>query len=479
VNQGIELARKIDFRYGLARLLLNKSYSLANLKEMNERNTVLEELLRLAETTPGLEPMRQNALINLAALSNELRRYKQGAEYAARAEAASDRKADPNGYAFALMNRGSAWVNLGRVDEGLALIDSAIHVAEQVGDQRELADLIEQQVNALEAAGRLQPALHALRRWVSLSNEVTSAQREQIVAGLQEKMASKQRLQEIERLRLDNAARDAQLQLRAWRERAWAGGAAAVLLLAFGIWQKLARTRAVNSSLRTDVARLSSESQHDVLTGGYNRRYGEALLQQLRDDASLGPADPRTKVSLVLLDVDHFKRVNDTYGHAAGDAVLIEMTARLKAVLRDGDAVVRWGGEEFLLILPDADASVLQAIAKRALDAIGSLPFDLPQGAQLPVRASAGGVVWPSGGGTPWTGQLALADAALYRAKAQGRNRAVFAIADADVPDADLGELDDLLADGRVRLRSVEGMVPPTTAAPAPGAGAASSHSSA
>lgn len=463
-DEGIALAREIGFGFGLVRLLVNHSYTLASQKENTERKRVLEEVLPLTEATRGLQRIRLNTLINLAALSNDLHDYKKAVAYAERAEQVSDRKVDPNSYAFTLVNRGVAWVHLGRVDEGLALVKTSIDIAEQTGDKRELADLVEQQVDAFETAGRPQAALQALRRWVVMNNELTTSQREAAITQLQERFVAQQRVREIDNLKLDNARREAELQLRAWRERAWAAAAVVVALLAFFIWHRLTRSRRINKGLRQDVARLSDESHHDPMTGAFNRRYGEALLQRLHNDNAGLPAGLRRTVSFLLLDVDHFKRVNDTHGHAAGDAVLIQMTQRLQAMLRDGDAVVRWGGEEFLLVLPGTDDSGLQVVADRALMAIGQMPIELSAGKPLAIRASAGGVAWRAGGDVPWADRLALADAALYQAKAEGRNRAVCALADEAFTEAELQQLPGLVAHGRLQLHTVPGVSQPEPA---------------
>jgi diguanylate cyclase (GGDEF)-like protein len=454
-REGIALARKIGFGYMLARLLINESYALATKKEVTQRKADLEELLALTEGKPGLKVMYQNALINLANLSNDSRDYTRAADYAQRAERAANPEHDPNGYAFALVNHGVAEVHLGRIQEGLTLVQQAVDIGRRTGDKRELADLIEQQVDAFETAALPQDALQALRQWVKLNDEVTTSQREEALAHLQESFALKQREHEVERLTLANARRDAELQLQAWRERALAAGAALAALVALQIWRRLRRTRSANLALQGDVARLSDESQHDAMTGAFNRRHGEALLQKLGEDARRR----RRKVALLLLDVDHFKSVNDTRGHAAGDAVLIELTRRLQANVRDGDAVVRWGGEEFLLILPGAEGPVLRDIADRALAAIGAQPFALPEGAPLSVRASAGGVVWVTGEGSAWPRSLALADAALYRAKGEGRNRAILAMG--EVPPLAAGaegeSLDRWVANSDLKLVTVPG----------------------
>ncbi|MFO1250285.1 MAG: GGDEF domain-containing protein [Inhella sp.] len=463
-RRAIALARSIGFKYKLASLLFNHSYTLAQQKETRERKAVLQELLQLAEELRIDAGLMQNTLINLAALSNDLGEYRQAVDYAQRAEALSDLKADPNGYAFSLVNRGVAWVHLGRADEGLALVQQAVTIGEQSvaagGDKRELADLMEQQVNALEAAGRWQPALQTLRRWVTLDAELTRSQREQAIAQLQELVAAQQRLREIERLRLEQARADAELQLRRWREWAWASAALLVALLAFFTWQRLSRSRRSNRRLRGH-----GPAQRRIQPRRPDRRAQPPLWRG--SAAAPGNRQRRparrasAKVALLLLDADHFKRVNDGHGHAAGDAVLIELTRRLQAMLRDGDAVVRWGGEEFLLILPRADEAGLRALAPRVLAAIGSAPIAIGEGKSLEVRVSAGGVIWEADGASDWPLLLALADAALYRAKAEGRNRVVCAWAGAGLAAADAEQLEAAVQQGRLRLETVAGVPMP------------------
>ncbi|WP_051363465.1 GGDEF domain-containing protein [Deinococcus murrayi] len=157
---------------------------------------------------------------------------------------------------------------------------------------------------------------------------------------------------------------------------------------------------------------LEALANTDALTGLPNRRalYG-AVEGVLRDAAQDHPA------CLILLDLDHFKGINDRYGHNAGDAVLIQAAQRLRGHLRSTDTVGRWGGEEYLIVLPGADAAGATQVAERLRREIGSLPF-----AEVgPVTASLG--VAEAQPGDDLDRWVARADAALYRAKAGGRNR--------------------------------------------------------
>jgi diguanylate cyclase (GGDEF)-like protein len=156
-----------------------------------------------------------------------------------------------------------------------------------------------------------------------------------------------------------------------------------------------------------EAARLERLSDVDALTGVLNRRGARLVL------------DERGPVSIVLVDLDHFKQVNDQFGHAVGDAVLCRVATLLAGVLRGGDAVVRWGGEEFLLVLSQIDLEKAYHIAERARRAVSAEPFG-PRG-DLRVTISAG--VAERRGAEAVEQLVRRADEALYQAKHGGRDR--------------------------------------------------------
>jgi diguanylate cyclase (GGDEF)-like protein len=168
------------------------------------------------------------------------------------------------------------------------------------------------------------------------------------------------------------------------------------------------------------VTRLSDIARRDVLTGLLNRRgFDERLEVELaRATRSERP------FALIICDVDHFKTVNDRLGHPAGDAVLLRIAGILGGVGRRGDAVARLGGEEFVFIVPDADADMAFELAERARVALERSFADEP----IPLTASFGTVAFPLDGTTPES-LLATADRALYAAKRGGRNRSARAAA--------------------------------------------------
>ena len=156
----------------------------------------------------------------------------------------------------------------------------------------------------------------------------------------------------------------------------------------------------------------------DSLTGLYNRRYMESHLGAMVEDG-LTNAKP---VSLLIFDIDFFKSVNDTYGHAAGDAVLKEFSQRISQNVRGVDLACRMGGEEFVVVMPDTDLAYAKMVAERLRTRIGETPFKIDEGQDLNVTVSIG-IAVVEGAVDTAEKLIERADAALYRAKREGRNR--------------------------------------------------------
>jgi diguanylate cyclase (GGDEF)-like protein len=154
----------------------------------------------------------------------------------------------------------------------------------------------------------------------------------------------------------------------------------------------------------------------DPLTGVHNRRSVTDLLQREVDRANRY-ARP---LALVMFDIDHFKKINDAFGHAGGDAALRSLVERIRARLQPGEVLGRYGGEEFVLILPEAGLGDAQRRAEAVREAVAERPFEI-EGRTHPITVSAGVGVLRSGTVTP-TDLLAQADGQLYEAKHSGRN---------------------------------------------------------
>lgn len=159
---------------------------------------------------------------------------------------------------------------------------------------------------------------------------------------------------------------------------------------------------------------LSEQANRDPLTGLYNRRYLDDTLQRELDRC----AREGLPLSLLLIDLDHFKQINDQHGHAAGDAVLCQVSALLLQHMRSSDICCRWGGEEFLLVLPGVG---LEAAAERA--ELFRLEAAQARHMPCPLTLSIGVSACTADAGTAPAALIERADRALYRAKAEGRNR--------------------------------------------------------
>jgi diguanylate cyclase (GGDEF)-like protein len=164
--------------------------------------------------------------------------------------------------------------------------------------------------------------------------------------------------------------------------------------------------------------RLQNLAMTDTLTGLPNRRAMEARASQFE---ARGAEDGGFAV--VLMDLDHFKTVNDRHGHAGGDRVLAEVGRRLPPLLRQQDRLGRWGGEEFLVLLPGTDGASARQVAERMREAMQAEPVPMEDGRVIDITASLGVAEGAPGEGLEAV--LARADLALYRAKAQGRDRVV------------------------------------------------------
>jgi diguanylate cyclase (GGDEF)-like protein/PAS domain S-box-containing protein len=179
------------------------------------------------------------------------------------------------------------------------------------------------------------------------------------------------------------------------------------------------RKQAQDALLKSQ-ALLREQSVRDYLTGLFNRRYMEETLERELLRAS------RKKLSLgiIMLDVDDFKQFNDTYGHAAGDDILRELGSLLLRQIRGEDIACRYGGDEFILIMPDATQEVTRQRAELVCESARMSHLQFEGQSLAPVTLSLGVAVFPEHGFTS-TGILRAADAALYRAKHSGRDRVV------------------------------------------------------
>jgi diguanylate cyclase (GGDEF)-like protein len=218
-------------------------------------------------------------------------------------------------------------------------------------------------------------------------------------------------MQDVQRL-----IREEGEKLQARRMAEWSGAAIVCVLLALVVAVVARRQVQRNRQLATRNDALRLQVEHDPLTGLANRAQLQARVAESAGDLFEG--------ALFLIDIDHFKEINDRHGHAAGDRVLVAIARRLEGVLRERDLVVRWGGEEFLVMVDTMPVAEAQLLARRLMRAFVEQPV-VVDGRAIEVSASIGFAVFPLIGtapGHPFDAAFALVDAAMYYSKNQGRD---------------------------------------------------------
>lgn len=340
----------------------------------------------------------------------------------------------------------------------LARVDGyGVDPAELVPRARELRELGDTWADA----GQYKEALAAFAGERDLNARANERNRASALEELRRKYDSAAKQRDLELLARDGQLKDQQLANQQLAQKVGIAVGVLLLLSLALVAVTLLRMRRAQARLTANQSLLRAQSERDPLTDLSNRRHFLAVMEQ-RDRAADEPTRAEGfRGALMMVDIDHFKNVNDWHGHAAGDAVIVEVARRIRAAVRDTDLVVRWGGEEFLVFAPELPGGDLAQMAERVLRGIGAEPIATDEG-PLRVTASIGFASFPLGGSAGpglhlhWEQAVNWADMVLYKAKAEGRNRAV-GIAAVDASDADLlaavlQDFDAACLNGQVRL---------------------------
>jgi diguanylate cyclase (GGDEF)-like protein len=408
--------------------LKNLEYGLAI--ETKQPKRALNALLAALELERkiGADRMIANSLVDLSDSYLKEHDYRKTLSYANEAIAAARKLSAENIEATARVNIGQAYLGMGRLAEGKRNFELGLAVYEKAGDKPELQAVMMEYGLALERAGDMAGAVEAYHRERKLSNELFEQQRRKAVLELQEKYEADKKGRQIELLSRENQVKSAEIDNRRLQQRVWWLLAVVFALASVIVGLLYRKVRHANAQLEVKNLELKQQSSRDPLTSLYNRRHFQEFMRtQAGVEKRRAGADGGDTVgALYLLDVDHFKHVNDTHGHAAGDAVLTMIAENLRVILRETDMIVRWGGEEFLAFLPAIPRSGVEEVARRLLAGISSQSIE-HQGSQISVNVSIGFAPFPlSPGEEPlaWERALNLVDMALYMAKGHGRNRA-------------------------------------------------------
>jgi diguanylate cyclase (GGDEF)-like protein len=321
-----------------------------------------------------------------------------------------------------LMTQGELLLKLGQHEEALAALERAQSIA---GDSTFTIDdaLARALAKTHEAMGNHQTAAHFWQRAFEASTARIEADREALSEELAVRYEVAKRDKDIELLNVRNELQNLELESRSRQLFAVGGALLSALLIMSALWRGYqskqtleSELKARNAKLEDALATIQKLASTDSLTGLLNRRAFHDIARQ-----SLEYKRRTDKpISLTLGDVDGFKQINDQYGHATGDEILVEIATRLKDTLRTSDVVVRWGGEEFLCFFPDTDEAQALDIVNKLRAAISAHDLTTSKGAfRVTITFGVAGVEFDV------QDAIRRADVALYEGKNQGGNTVV------------------------------------------------------
>ncbi|MEP6549388.1 MAG: tetratricopeptide repeat-containing diguanylate cyclase [Gammaproteobacteria bacterium] len=445
-----------------ARALATRLGDEAGLVETEERVADIADRRgdRVAErraSLAGLEHARRSgsskwmamALLNLGDSYLKTRDFNESLKYSKQALPIMLRTSRHDDEQITLFNEGLAYIGLGSIKAGQKLAEAAIAEALAGSDLLDAKEYLREYADALEHAGYLMMAIQVYHRYDEISEKFMTNTRQRAFLELSAQFDDERKARELELLRRDNALKVSEMRGQRLSQQLIIAGALFIAVMCAALLWAFARVSRANKQLRFS-------SEHDPLTGLSNRRYFNERVLAVEGSRPVGGC-------VLLADLDHFKRINDTYGHPAGDAVLAAMSQRLSAALRENDKLVRWGGEEFLAVLGPMTPAQADLTAERLLQAVRCEPV-LWNGQLIRCTISIGYASFPMLGSATdisLESAISLVDKALYEAKRRGRDRAclikVLSARDEDELTTISSEFESATMDRRVLLVEILG----------------------
>ncbi|MAA96218.1 MULTISPECIES: tetratricopeptide repeat-containing diguanylate cyclase [unclassified Arsukibacterium] len=425
----IAAAKKYQYPQFLPDLYLMLGFILAEQNDLNAAVAVNQLGVAAAKAVdrPNIELTFEN---NLGSIYIEQQKYEEARAVLQAASEQATSLNDEFNVQIMAYNLGYIDVMQGEHKRGLEQMLAALQYFKENDTKAQYEPMLQWLAKAYAAAGQFQLQAQTLQQQLELRAEILTSEREKSVAELQNRYDTKAKSQLITILEQENDLKAQLLDNQKLQQQITALFTLVLIFAAVMLYQLYRKVRQSNRKLREANKQLEFQSLRDPLTGLYNRR---ALQEQMQRREKYGRRQTDSSPSangFLLLDIDYFKKINDNYGHAAGDEVLTQLSARLTKVCRDEDLVIRWGGEEFLLYLEHIAPEQVSGFCQRILDIIASEPVQC-DGKLIPVSASGGFIHLPFAGvdetDLNWERALQIADMALYLSKVHGRNQ-VYAI---------------------------------------------------
>jgi diguanylate cyclase (GGDEF)-like protein len=448
----LDAARSLATRLGDEAALVETEECVADIADRRgdrteERRASLAGLAHAKRS--GSSKWLQLALLNLGDSYLKTRDFNESLKYSKQALPIMLRTNQRDDEQVTLFNEGLAYIGLGSIKVGEKLAEGAITQALAGSDLLEAKELLREYADALEHAGYLMMAIQVYHRYDELSEKFMTNTRQRAFLELSAQFDDERKARELELLRRDNALKVSEMHGQRLQQQLILAGLVFIGCICAALGWAFARVRKANERLRFS-------SEHDPLTGLSNRRYFNERVLAVDGGRPAGGC-------VLLADLDHFKRINDTYGHPAGDAVLAVMSQRLSAALRENDKLVRWGGEEFLAVLGPMSPAQADLMAERLLLAVRCEPVSW-NGQKIHCTISIGYANFPMAGSATdisLESAISLVDKALYEAKRRGRDRAcvikVVSARDEHELTTISSEFESATTDLRVQLAEIRG----------------------
>jgi diguanylate cyclase (GGDEF)-like protein len=425
-KESFALAGSLGDKYRQATLLLNRSSIYGGMNLPEEELATLRQAQTLALAT-GNNHVSLSAEINLSDTLFHRKDYAGALKAADHGLALARQMGMQARAAVALVNRGMALNRLGQHALGLAVMAEGVELMQSSGSTVVAAGALGDLSDEYAFAGDYRSALKYQKSFKERSDQLHNDARSKTLQQLESRYQSEKQEKTILALTAENDRRSLVRNFSIM-------GAVLGLALAAAILARYRLLRRSSGQLKLLNDKLQSQAVTDPLTGLHNRRFflenvGQymAWTDRIRhpQDAAQG-SDVNKDLVFFMIDLDHFKHVNDTYGHNAGDLVLTQAVERLRGAIRLSDELVRWGGEEFLLVARQTSRQQAPWMAERLRQAVAAGPFDLGEGRFIERTCSIGFAAYPLLVGAPlqpaWETIVDLADQALYVAKSSGRN---------------------------------------------------------
>jgi diguanylate cyclase (GGDEF)-like protein len=429
IEEGLVVANEVGSRKLQGTLYLNQGATLASLSRPKASVEAYEKALRIGQES-GLIGLQATALNNIGDSYLISKNYPKAEGFARQAIEKFREAGELGGVATAQSNVGFALMGRGKTTEGAAMVRTAIQFIKESGAQTDQEALLGELGRMYEQAGLYQDAVTTIREQQVLTAQLFRADREKSVATLQAQFDSVQRQKQIDLLARENSLKDAEISNQRLQKIITLLGTLLTVIGGAFVFLLYRRVHHANQKLKEVNQQLEFHSVRDPLTGLFNRRSFLELMHNRTNGVAnrrREDDDPDSPDGLMILDVDHFKHINDTMGHSGGDAVLVEIAKRLRSTVRDTDMVMRWGGEEFLIYSPKSNADHLKNLADRVLKVIAQTPMEV-DGKAMNITVTGGFLSLPFSGLSEvdcnWEKAMQIADMALYLGKVNGRNRA-------------------------------------------------------